>query len=336
VIVQLSCGFFRRMYDELKKISPVKKKSAAAIGPGKSNPPRTMSTESVPSDGGAMPSVFDFKDYRVFLQSWLSWKKSRTKNYSATLFAMKAGLKSHSLLGMVLRGERNLSHVTIRGFGKAIQLKTTEHIYFEKLVLFNQSRKSEDQSYYIDQLSGLAKVQGRTILTKIKNHASLFKSWYIPAIRELVNLEDFSPEPEYIVHKLKRKLTIKQAIEAWEILKSLDLVAFKPDKQTWVTVHPAIDHDPGSIDFALRAYHKSYLERAKDAVDDEPLEERELSSVTISLNSSDLPILRKQIGEFRKNLLLSFPHSIDRKRDQIVAINMQLLLLTNQNMESHK
>src|ERR1700733_10894550 len=54
-----------------------------------------------------VPSILEFQDYRKFLASWLECRKRMQSEYSGAMFAKKAGLASHTLLGMVIRGQRN-------------------------------------------------------------------------------------------------------------------------------------------------------------------------------------------------------------------------------------
>jgi hypothetical protein len=101
------------------------------------------------------PDVFVYDDYRRYLSDWLRWKKSMQPHYSGAIFAKKAGLNSHTLLGMVMRGQRNLSPTSIRCFCRALSLKGKEGTFFEKLVLLNQAKNPEDRAYYLEQLTAV-------------------------------------------------------------------------------------------------------------------------------------------------------------------------------------
>jgi uncharacterized protein (TIGR02147 family) len=277
-----------------------------------------------------MPDLYSCLDYREYLAQWFAARKKIQSGYSGALFAKKARISSHTLLGMVIRGERNLSTETIRGFIRALGLKSKEALYFEKLVLFNQSKDSEDRAYYFDQLHALSQSHGRELITRIKNHASYLSHWYVVAIREMTALEGFRPDGEWISRKLKKKITKKQAEEAWALLLELGLVkeiAQSDGSKHYEAVDPKMDIDPGTVDFAIRNYHKEYLERAKDAVDGETLEERELSSLTLAVSEEDLPLLREKIKEFRKKLNTEFPTGTAPKK-KVVAVNLQALVLT--------
>jgi len=82
----------------------------------------------------------------------------------------------------------------------------------------------------------------------------------------------------------------------------------------------------------IRNYNKDFLSRAHDAIDNESYNERQLSTLTISVNESELESIKKKINELRKQINLSFspPQGSSKKTDKkhVVALNTQLLILT--------
>jgi uncharacterized protein (TIGR02147 family) len=300
-----------------------------------------LSTSQTPSgpiavlaDGSMlhMPGVFDYQDYRAYLKDWLFWKKQVQPGYSAAIFARKAGIKAHTLLGMVIRGERNLSFDTIRHFGKGLGLTHAELTYFEKLVLFNQARGSEDKAHYFNQVFNAARGSAKQIHV-LHDHAEYFSHWYVVAVRELVVLDGFDPDPEWICRKLKRKITRKQAQEAWETVLRLGLVdKLEPtapgEPVRYALKNPLINVDSNHANFVLRKFHREFLKRADEAIDGEPIQERELSSDTLALSAEDAAALRQQIRDFSRRIHEMFPSS-GAPKTELVALNMQLLSLTH-------
>jgi uncharacterized protein (TIGR02147 family) len=287
-------------------------------------PVRNAETGKI-SVSSPQPSVAEYDCFREYLSDWFAWKKTRNPSYSGALFAQQAGLSAHTFLGMVIRGQRNLGHDAIRAFVRALELNGREAIYFEKLVLFNQAKKADDKAYYLEQLQA---VSGRNqkLVTRIKNHAEYLSHWYNAAIRELVGLKSFKADPEWISAKLKNRITKKQAKDAWQLLIDLGMVEKSADG--WRPVDPALDIDPEHVDFAVRNYHKDYLDRTRQAIDDEPIAERELSSLTIAVTKADIPRIREKIKEFRKALNVEYPEGAYGEREHVLAINMQCLTLT--------
>jgi uncharacterized protein (TIGR02147 family) len=278
-----------------------------------------------------MPSVFDYQDYRTFLKEWLFWKKQVQPGYSATIFARKAGIKAHTLLGMVIRGERNLSFETIRHFGKGLGLTQPELAYLEKLVLFNQARTSEDKAHYFNQVFSASRGQAKDMRV-LHDYSDYFASWYVVAIRELVELSDFNPDAEWISRKLKRKITRKQAQEAWETVVRLGLVEkVEPTQEggaaTYRLKDQNIDVDLNHASFVMRKFHREHLKRAEEAIDGEPMMDRELHSATLAVSAEDLAMVRAQVKEYCRKLLETFPRS-SAPKTHLIAVNLQMLTLT--------
>jgi len=271
------------------------------------------------------PEIFSYRDYRRYLKDWISWKRQVQPGFSGSVFSKKAGLHSHSLLGMVIRKERNLSYSSIRKFSKALTLEPKEKMYFEKLVLFNQSKNSDEKTEYFEQLVSLSEKKGSSILTELKDYTRYLAHWYLAAIRELTFLPDFKPEPEWLSQKLKKKITKKQAQEAWELLLELKIVKWDEEKNRYTSTHLSIDIDPGVIDFAIRNFHKSYLDRIESAIDSEAKEDRELSSLTIAVSTESLSEIRQSMKNYRKELIQKYSN---KSSEHVVALNVQLLVLT--------
>lgn len=275
----------------------------------------------------AAPSVFDFKNYREYLAAWFEWRKEVQSNYSGALFAKKAGLASHTLLGMVIRGQRNLSYSTMRAFARALALKSRELKYFEHLVFFNQAKTAEDKSFHLEQLRASGGTRGE-LVTKFADYADYLSHWYIVAIREMIHLADFDRTPEWIAKRLKGKITPKQAEAALQTLLRLKLIEEDPQTRRLNVLSPSLDIEPGVVDFAVRNFHKEYLERTREAIDHEPIDERELSSFTLCVSDAQLELLKTRIRDFRKQLNQEFFGNGKDTRSHVVAINTQALILT--------
>lgn len=293
----------------------------------------TATTRTTPMSAQS-PRVYDYRDYRKFLSEWLAWKKATQTSYSGTVFAKKAGLASHTLLGMVIRGERNLSYKTIQSFTKAIGLERHEREYFEKLVLFNQATNADEKSYQLSQLVHLGRSQGSSTLERLQDYSDFLSHWWVIALYELVNLHDFSEDPAWIARTLKRKIQPRQAERGLEILQRLGLVE-RDAKGRLTTAHAAIEIDPGEIDFAIRRFHREFLERTMEAVDGEALKDRELSSLTLSVDKEDLELVKERVREFRRALNLEFSSRSARK-EHVVAVNIQALVLTQKEEREEK
>jgi uncharacterized protein (TIGR02147 family) len=281
---------------------------------------------------GLGPDVFGYQDFRVFLADWLQWKKNLQPHYSGALFAKKAGFNSHTLLGMVIRGQRNLSPTSIRAFVRALSLRGKEANCFEKLVLFNQARNAEDKAYYLEQLIAVSRGEGKdgALQTWTQNYAAYLSHWYVVAIRELACVKDFVADPDWIAAKLQGRISRKQAEEAWSLLLALEMVEHDAaDIGKWRIVHPVLEINAGPVDVSLQSFNKEYLELAKAAVDENEsgLAGHEITTLTLGVEAKDLARLTEKVHEFRRQLNLEFS-ATSCPADQVIAVNVQILVLS--------
>jgi uncharacterized protein (TIGR02147 family) len=278
------------------------------------------------------PLVFDYRDYRKFLSDWYRWKKRVQPNYSGSLFARKAGIGAHTLLGMVAKGKRNLGYSTIASFAKGLDLKSDEAAYFEKLVLLNQASTPAEKSRYYQELRAVSKGRGHEAVRKIDDYNEYLKNWYHVAIRELAGLGDFQNDPAWIASKLKKRITSKQASEAMRLLFSLGLlkeVELPSGERRITVVEPAVDVDidPLMIDFTIQQFHQQYLDCASHSIENEAREQRDMSSLTIAASPDDIPRIFQRIREFRNLLNQEFTKPVGQG-GKVIAINTQVLVLT--------
>tara|TARA_B100000749_G_scaffold280223_1_gene275398 strand:+ start:100404 stop:101354 length:951 start_codon:yes stop_codon:yes gene_type:complete len=281
------------------------------------------------------PDLFYYMDYRKFLEEWFSYKKDTNPSYSGSMFARQAGLSSHTLLSMVIRGKRNLGISSLQGFIKALKLNAKESRYFEKLVLYNQSKKNQEKHELLSELAKINKNKQNEKLHNLSHLSQFLDSWDKMAIRELVCLADFEADPDWIAKKLKNKITKKQAEAGFKMLKELDLVVWSDSKKKYTLNRDALEIDPRELDFAVQNYHSKMLERTQQALEEDRWEDREFSSLTLAVTQNQLKDIKEKINTFRKELNADLS-STPGNKDEVVAINIQLINLTNPLLEDPK
>src|SRR5688572_21898035 len=91
------------------------------------------------------PALYQYLDYRRFLDDWFTEKKSTNPRFSHRLFARKANLRSPSFFLAVVQGKRNLTASTLEGFIEALDLTNEEAAFFSSLVAFAQAETTEER-----------------------------------------------------------------------------------------------------------------------------------------------------------------------------------------------
>lgn len=275
------------------------------------------------------PYVYD--NYRVFIKDALALKKERNLSYSNRGFAKKAAI-SPSFLSLILDGSRNLSPEMISKIAFALELNQEEKHFFHDLVLFNQSKLTEEKNFHFQNMSKHKRFKEVKVLEK--RQFEYFSKWYHSAIRELVTFENFKNDPEWISNTLIPKISSKQAAESFDLLIQLGLIE-KNTQGKWVQTNAVITSGEGFRSLAIRNYHIEMLHSASRSIDHIDRSERDLTSLTFTLDNEQFKWVKKEITEFRKMIISKL---VEKKQTpkKVYQLGLQLFPLTQQEPPEEK
>jgi len=83
---------------------------------------------------------------------------------------------------------------------------------------------------------------------------------------------------------------------------------------------------PGPLGHHIFNYHHMMLERAAEALDSLPREERDLSCLTLCVSQAKLAELKERVRSFRQELLRTA--ELDNSPERVVQINFQVFPLS--------
>ena len=275
------------------------------------------------------PSVFQFTDYRAFLNAFYEARRAANPAYSMSAFARRAGLGANSrgYLKLIIEGKRNLTAHTLRRFSDALGLGAKAALYFENLVHFNQAKTAQDRDYYFQRLTVAAGTEKSEQFELLQSQYLYYSNWYLVPVRELVALEGFSEEPEWIVGKLRGKITKKQAQEAIASLERLGMLQRDAETGKLRQSEPLVKYSGGTFRTVIQKFHGEMIDRARESLFDDPYEDREASCVTFACDSSRVGDMKKAIAEFRDKMNLEFGEN-SRALNSVFQLNVQIFQLT--------
>lgn len=284
---------------------------------------RQIAAELEDGSAAGAPCVFDYDNYRVFLNDYYHWKKRALPAFSYRYFSSKIGYSTSSFLKLVIQGKRNLTDDGIVRFAKALGLNTAETGFFRNLVLFNQTDVAEEKQ----------RLAGEIVRSKgFKKHRPLdeakfeyWSKWYYVAIRELVGVPGFQEDPQWIADHLTPVIAPNEAKASLEKLLMLGLL--KRNEQGRL-VQAQIDAFSGDdvVNIGLREFHRQMIQRGKDAVDLFSGSERQVSTVTFSLSAEAESKIREMINDFRQQICAVAEQ--DQNGERVMQVNFQLFPLS--------
>lgn len=266
--------------------------------------------------------VFEYLDYRAYLADFYAHQKANGYGFSYRTFARAAGCKSVNHPHLVITGRRNLTSAMAVRFAQACGLPAEERAYFSDLVAFTQAKTPSEKQHFYTRLGRYAPF--RKVHKLSEAEATYFSKWFIPATRELAARPDFRAEPRWIATELQPSITLAQAKQALTTLRELGLLVIDEQGKA-IRTEPLVSSG-GPLGHHLVAFHREMLDRARDAIDIVPREEREISSVTVCVSQRRLLELKQQLREFRQQLLRTAEQ--DDEPERVVQINVQLFPLS--------
>ena len=131
----------------------------------------------------ALEHLFDYDDFRKFMQDYFEEQKKMRSVFSHRFFAAKAGFSSSSYCLNVIRGRFNLTPKSIEKISKAMDFEPLQKEYFEALVQYNQAQQVDERDQAWKQILQIRKQIEFTHITT--REQAYFSKWYYPVIREL-------------------------------------------------------------------------------------------------------------------------------------------------------
>ncbi len=248
----------------------------------------------------SLPRIYDYLEYRVWLRDAWTWLRAQSKTHSYRWFSKKAGLGSPSYLKHVIDGDRNLTEDTAARFVKALDLGPQEAKYFHALVRMNQAHSTEERAQWYEVLSALPPYRETRKLDR--SQYEYYARWYCVPIRELVARADFIEDPAWIAAQLRPPIKISEAREALTLLLELGLLSRRADGSL-EQAEPLLSTGPQLRLLSLRRFHQQMLHRAEAAMDQVPLEEREVGGVTLRLTAPQFRYMKQRMFELRQEVL---------------------------------
>jgi len=272
------------------------------------------------------PEIFSYEDYRQYLKDWYGWKKNTTRGFSFRTFSREAGFKSSNALALVISRDRHLALSAVKKFAKAMKLKPREKEYFFLLVQFDQETDPGFKANILAELSTFWDKQGHELTASQYEYIA---NWHNIAVREMVDLKDFRPDPFWISKKLRGKITPQTARKSLELLQKLGLIS-KKENDRFVQNISCINTGPNIGAMIGHMVHRQMMQLGFDALVNTPSTERHLDSLSISVTKDDFEKIRMEILSFINRIIALLEAKTEKGRDEeLYQMNLHFFPLTS-------
>ena len=247
----------------------------------------------------ALEHLFDYDDFRKFMQDYFEEQKKMRSVFSHRFFAAKAGFSSSSYCLNVIRGRFNLTPKSIEKISKAMDFEPLQKEYFEALVQYNQAQQVDERDQAWKQILQIRKQIEFTHITT--REQAYFSKWYYPVIRELAADTQWHGDYRVLARSLTPQIATEEARDAvknlleWGLLRKLDDGRYVQTSQ----MLDAAEIPP----IALRQIRREYIQHAIGAVESMPKDERFAAFTTLAMSESSYNYAVDVLEEARKKII---------------------------------
>ncbi|WP_413288425.1 TIGR02147 family protein [Bdellovibrio sp. HCB337] len=265
--------------------------------------------------------IFQYTDYRDYLQSLLQERKKRNVSYSMRAFARSLNIPVSTLCD-VLNKNKNLTLDGAKKVTMNLGFQRDENRYFNLLIEKELLEKSpqrlqkEEEILSLSQLALRQKVKGEE--KDVLNHALKF------AIIELGGIPEFKLTP--ITAATALRLSEDEADLLLQSLTSSGALKFCETDQCYRKSGSGVLVSSEVMNINLRRFHMEMMELAKKSLAEQTPQERFVGSETFSFDSHQLTEANDIIEEcFAKLVTLA---NRGERKDSVYHVGIQMFRLT--------
>lgn len=248
----------------------------------------------------AVEHLFDYDDFRKFLQDYFEEQKKMRAVFSHRFFAAKAGFSSSSYCLNVIRGRFKLTPKSIEKIAKAMDFEPLQKSYFEALVQYNQAEQAKERDAAWEQITQLRKhVEFTHITTREQGY---FEKWYYPVIRELAVSSSWNGNYTKLARMLDPQITTDEARQAVKNLLEWGLIRETAEPGRFEETSQMLNASQ-IPPMALRSIRRQYIQHAIGAVEQKTKEQRFAAFTTLAMSEKSYQYAVKVLDEARKKIM---------------------------------
>ncbi len=252
--------------------------------------------------------------YRSCIQKELARRCVKNPRYSLRAFSRALGFEA-TVISQILSGKRVPALKTAQRLVKELGLSPDEQDhFFVSLAETHRARGLERLNPYFKDLESKNSTQ-KELSTELFR---VIADWYHYAILALTMTRDFQPSPKWIAQELGiSEIEAKLAIDR---LIDLGFLAEK-DGHLECTTEGFTTADKQLTTAALRTHQKQILENSILSLENDPIETRSHTSMTMAIDPRKLSTAKMMVEEFTQRLSKFLESG---KRTQVYELGVSL------------
>jgi uncharacterized protein (TIGR02147 family) len=230
----------------------------------------------------------------------------------------------------VLQGQKNLSFDSAPNVASLLKLNKKETEYFKVLVLFGKAKSNAEIAGYFEKLLNISETKSTTIDADCYE---FYKKWYYSAVREVLGFFPFNGDFKALAEMIFPAITPAEAKKSVKLLERLDLVK-KEDNGFFVPTARFITTGEKWRSIAVRQFQEETLLLAKAALDSVPKDERDISTITLSVSREGFEEIKEILKQTRRQVF-----EVAEKEQNVngaYQLNLQFFPISKKSQEGPK
>jgi uncharacterized protein (TIGR02147 family) len=271
-----------------------------------------------------MPNIFEFTDYRLFIQAWHAASKMSRPKMTYRIIAETLGFNSPAHVLMVLKGKANLSEEHALRLATLMKLNKKETKYLIEIINYNQHRSVQDKKLYLKKMARL-NTTGTTLLKP--DQYEYYQKWYYSVIHEILSFYPFKGDFKNLAKMVHPPISQREAAQAIALLERLEFIKKENDGR-YTCEYPGISAYAEGHSLVLSSYADTMINQSRLALQNLPGDERSVSWAGISMSKATFEKAKEEAREFRKRIITMAQQ--DQSPDRAYHFNMQIFPVSQQ------
>lgn len=262
--------------------------------------------------------LYEYKTVDRALKALYSARKQRNPRYSLRSFA-KTIQMSPSSLSSILAGKQNVSPAKMREVADKLGVTGDEQNYLVALAELSCAKSPADVKASKEKIAQFG--FDSPIYQITKDQVEIYGSWEALAIIEALKISDAQRSAHWLATALEIPLKSIESICA-VLTKHHFIVQHEDGTYSCLRDHSSSEGPVKTLPpKPIRQFHASIMQKAMIALDEQPLSERDISTMIYASSASSTPQVKQAIKEFRRALMAA-GESVETK-DSVYCLAIQ-------------
>ncbi len=258
-----------------------------------------------------LPDVFRVLDYRAWLREAVDANFADDPALSLRALSARCGFRSTGGLSLVLSARRNLTPDTARRVGAGLGLTVREQEHLALLVAWDRADDPAERSELFARLRA-----ARSFVEVFEGSLhtyDFYRSWWLPILRELVALDDFEENADWIAERVWPRIAPAEITRGIRRLEELGFLV--RDESGRLRQHQPI----------VATEH----EVVSDALLVQPPDLRDMRVMTMAISASQAERIKARLEAVHREILGIV--SDDEPIEVVYQLNTQFFALSRQD-----